>query len=327
MPILFHQNMLNFGGGVAADNAAYQAAFGPIAAGLLAGGQPIVVAGFTEVLNNNTATNALNGAIGGGINLSGALGLAWRATVKCRDTAVGNAPEYIGIATAAPPFPAVLAYGRILVRVQGAGPHASLRLRVNRPPAGGGFVAWCNQLPDWCLPDYQGIVYIVVTINGNNVGVGFLHNMYAVNDNRTYIVNNLPKAARLIMQDPAMAGSQIVYICGDFNCNPQVRQRYGTVMTPYAQGTLAPGGMPVQYALTPPQAAAGAPGGTTVTGPASLYDYSYSTIGPATPPIAGLLVPPVPGINVSTLDCLPGGPPIPGLAGNLSDHVASWLRV
>jgi hypothetical protein len=113
-----------------------------------------------------------------------------------------------------------------------------------------------------------------------------------------------------MMQDPAMAGSNIVFIGGDFNAAPIPRRnRAGTQMTPYSQATVAAGGG--TNTLTAAQLAAGAvAGGTTWWG--SLYDYWFSTIPPPPPP-------PVATVDVRTMDW--------GLAGLMSDHVASLLQV
>src|SRR5690349_12303700 len=217
MPFLFHQNMRTFGGGTGARNTAYQLAFGGLAATLAVHG-PIVVAGFTEITNNVTASSALSGVgAAPGINLCGAFGITFRATIACRLTAVGGQLEYIGIGTAAAPFPAILSFGRILVHAQGL----ALHLIHDIAPAGGGFVNWCAHLPPNASADYQGIVYIVVTINGNTVAVAYTHNIFSINDNRSAITQNLPTAANLVRTNPAMPGPNgIVYVCGDFNCLP-----------------------------------------------------------------------------------------------------------
>lgn len=310
MPFLFHQNMRTFGGGTADRNAAYQLAFGNLAGALAVHG-PIVVAGFTELTNNGGASNALRGVgAGPGINLCGALGVIYRATIACRLTAVGGAFEYIGIGTAGGAFPAILSFGRILIHAQGL----ALHLIHDIAPAGAGFANWCTHLPAAASADYQGIVYMVVTINGNNVAVAYTHNIYGVNDNRSALTQNLPTAANLIRTNPAMPGPHgVVYVCGDFNCLPIVRHHHHTVMTPFAQPTLAAGGLPVQFALNAAQTAAGGiAGGTTMAG--NLYDYSFSTLPPG-----GAL--PTAGIDTRTMDTFVGG------AGNMSDHVASILQV
>jgi hypothetical protein len=322
MPFLFHQNMLRFGGANPDTNDAYQLAFGGIA-GALPG--PILVAGFTEIMNNNAATRALSGQQPVphqgpmAINLCGALGVGWGATIACRQTAPG-VMEYIGFGFAHAPLE-VRSYGRILIHIQGNQHGGVLHLIHDIAPAGAQFINWCNNLPQAATVDYQGLVYAVVRINGINpitFAVGYTHNVYAIHDFREALTAKLPEAANLIRTDPAMPANGVVYVCGDFNELPVVRRRHGTVMQTYAQPTLWPAaGGPVHFTLNAAQIAAGGEaGGTTLAG--SLFDYSFSTIllnQPNTP---------VPWIDVRTMNSFIV--PQPG-NGKMSDHVASILQI
>jgi hypothetical protein len=314
VPLLLHQNLRTFGGGTPARNAAYLAALPGIGAAL---GVPVAVAGFTELTNNGAASAAI-------ANCCGAIGLPNSAAIACRQTAVGNAYEYIGVGTAAPP----LGWGRIIVHVGGV-PMVHL---INNIYPGGNLNNWGSTLPGPATLDYQHLVYVVVNIGGSNVAVGFVHNIWAINDARSVIIQRLPDAADLMVQHPAMAGGQVVYVCGDFNVNPLPRNNGNTVMTPYSQATVAPPAVPPatspQAVLLPAQnAAGGVAGGTTMTGAGSLYDYTFTNVQPAWPPFPGLVFPPVPAISTLTMDCWPGGAPIAGMAGNMSDHVCSLLQV
>jgi hypothetical protein len=313
MAFLLHQNLRSFGGGTANRNAAYGAALPAVTAALPA---PLAVVGFTEVVNNTAAPVAITG-------FCNAIGTNYCGTIACRVTASAIA-EYTSIGAAVPP----LGYGRIIVSLGGV-PFTQLH---NDIFPGGGFAHWCANLPHAAQLDYQHLVYVVVNIGGNNVAVGLLHNIYSVNDARSIMVQRLPDAAALMIQHPAMAGGQVAYVCGDFNVNPLVRTNGATTMTPYSQGTVSPAVAPPltspQAQLLPAQnAAGGTPGGTTMTGVGSLYDYGFTNIPPGAPPIAGLVVPPIPAISTLTMDCWPGGAPIAGMAGLMSDHVCSLLQV
>jgi hypothetical protein len=310
---LFHQNMRHFGGGTPARNAAYQVAFGAAAA--VSG--PVAIAGLTELTNNGPAMQLALGPIFGALGP----GIAPQAIVNSRRT-VANAIDYTAIGTA--PVP-ILSFGRIVLQVWNQG--TALHNDIAPPQGNPGFAAWCANLPPVATIDYQHLPYVVATIAGTQVGVGFLHNIYSVNDARSLILQRLPDAADLIMANPAMAGSQVVYVCGDFNAIPWVRQNAHTIMTPYSQGTTAPPGPAVnpQAALLPPQVAnGGVVGGTTMA--ASLYDYSFSSIQPGVPPPPGL-IPPLARIDVRTMEFWPGGQAIPGMGAAMSDHTASFLQV
>lgn len=308
MEYLFHQNMRLFGGGSFPRNFAYNIAFGAIAATIPMGSR-IAVAGFTEVVNNGAAAATLGGG-GGGFNLCGQLGTTLLGLVSCGRTALANGPEFVGIGVA--PGVTIHEVGRILLNSYGrritlihqVAPLATpfvLPVGVWAPPAA--FLSWAARLPPNASFDYRGLVYVVVTLNGVRVAVGFLHNLYTFEAQRVLVMNQLaPMAALLLFRSPA--APLHVYLGGDFNVRPINRGGPRTV--------------PLQcYAAAAAVVPAGAiPGGTTWHG--NLYDYWYSdvpNVGPAPP---GLVIP-VPSVNPATLQ----------MAGivKLSDHTAILLRM
>ena len=183
MTVLFHQNMRQFGGGVPARNAAYSAAFAVIA-GRLAGAGPVVVAGFTEVCNDAAAANAFG--VGG---LCAALGVEHYANIACGSTALAQGNEYIAIGIHAGCV--VRQVGRIFLNATGG----SIRLILNTPPALPPGQAWRRTIPEHATRDYRGIVYVVVTlpgVGGPTIAVGFLHNLYTLEHQRTLVMGKLP---------------------------------------------------------------------------------------------------------------------------------------
>lgn len=309
---LFHQNMLNFGGEQNRSEA-YEEAFGRLAAAL---DGPIQVAGFTEITNNRSASIALgkHGAQNS-IYLCGALGVTYRATIACR---VGARTEFIGIGSKIAP----LSYGRIIITWgDGKGGNRGLSLGHDIWQEFSSFEDWCSNI-SVDLGDYQSIVYIVTVINNVRVGIGFMHNIYSINDNRTALLAGLPRAASRISQNPEMRDSTEVYICGDFNCEPNERNWSNLKMVPYRQGTLEFGCTPFEFALSNNQKVKGKPGGTTMAG--SLYDYSFVAMPEDSMVVDGMYNP---RIDTRTMDRYPGGKPIARMQGLMSDHVASLLGI
>jgi hypothetical protein len=308
MASIFHQNMRRYGGGSVPRNAAYRGpvgggggAFAAISAGLPGPAAPIAVVGYTEITNNGASVGALadcsvsltGGGLGGNVGLVG-----------IGRTALAHGWEYIGIAVRG--GWGLVAVGRMLIGV--AGGIVLLHQRAANfalPGAGGlGFSA-----------DYRGLAYVVVTVPGiappnNRVAVGFLHNLYTFQAQRTLVAGQIGNMAvqmgAAIPGGPAAVPGIIArYIGGDFNV---------AMITPRG---LAHGR---QLGLTMAQTPAGAvAGGTTWSG--SLYDYWYSSIDPVAAPPVGL-VQPVPRVHPNTLNHGPGVVP----AGTMSDHAGVSLR-
>jgi hypothetical protein len=266
------------------------------------------VAGFTEVVNNGAAAATLGGA-GGGFNLCGQLGTTLLGLVSCGRTALARGPEFVGIGVA--PGVTVHEVGRILLNSYG--PRIALIHQVAplpapfvmpfgvwAPPAP--FLFWSATLPWNATYDYRGLVYVVVTLNGVRVAVGFLHNLYRFDAQRALVMNQLAPMAVRLLNSPAAPAH--VYIGGDFNVRPVDRGGPRTVPLDF-------------YAAAAVFVPLGAtPGGTTWSG--NLYDYWYSDVRRFGPPPPGLITP-VPFVNTATLR----------MAGivKLSDHAAILLMM
>jgi hypothetical protein len=316
--VLFHQNMRVFGGGQGNRNAAYLTAFGAISLHLNVNFRSVLVAGFTELTNNTTAVQALN------VGLAGALGLGQVQAVNTRRTAVGGTSDYTGIAVAAGVN--ILAWGRIVPVASGQG--VALTPDVWDPQTTA-FANWASTLPPTATLDYQSLAYVVADVGatiGVNipVAVAFLHNIFAINDNKALVLQNLGAAASLIAQTPAMGGNGAVFTCGDFNTPPVRRGTDRTgIAYPFSQASIAPPAATPPWSpdaiLTPAQVVLHyQAGGTTAAG--NLYDYSFRSVVGNPPP---LMEPPQPAIDVVTLDTSPnlGGTSL------MSDHAASLLNI
>ena len=243
------------------------------------------------------------------------LNVNYGALINTRMTAVGVTPDYTAIGASAGAV--THGYGRVVITI----PHHGVVLVNNPAPAAGGagWNHWCNNLPAAAPADYQQLAFVIVTPPGaaNPIGVGFLHNIYAVNDNRSAMLQRLADAADLIRTNAPLNAGSTVYVCGDFNAVPQQRQNgAGTIMTPLWQGTTTwhVNGNPQAQLLAPQVAAGGQTGGTTMAG--SLYDYSFVSayVG------QGAM------IDTRTMEFNHNGA-IPGMTGLMSDHVASMLQV
>lgn len=290
MPFLFHQNMRTFGGGTAPVNAAFHTQFNAINANVVgAFGAPIALAGFTEVRNAGAAVNAFGGAgatgLPPGTNLCTALGVNYLTTVNCGSSALGY-EEYVVLAANAP----VHSVGR--VSVSGLNPSELIHERF-----GALATVLSTGMHADASGDYRSVVYMVADLGlpgaPRRVAAAFFHNVYVQEINRTFVMQRLPAIVKQILNDPALAGSQEVYVGGDFNVLPQNRRP----LPYYAMGTVAPAFWPGTTL-----------GGTTIAG--NLYDYWYAN------PVGGVV--PTPGAFQFTM----GGP-----ANNLSDHAGIGLLI
>ncbi len=310
MASIFHQNMRRYGGGSVPRNTAYRgplpvppAGGGAFAAIRLAVGAgpvgPIAVAGFTEITNMGAALTALNGC---SLSLTGPGGQV--GMVRCGITALAHGWEYIGIAISGA-WP-LLTVGRILIDAGGGG----VTLRHQRAATFGALLALGNPAGGFSA-DYRGLAYVVVTTpGGQNVAIGFLHNMYTFIAQRISVAAQVPNMAAMMGNAfgalPAVPAIAARYIGGDFNV-AMINPRGG--LSGYQQVVTA--------AMAPAWVT---PGGTTSSG--SPYDYWYSSI-PAAGPAPGGLIVPVPSISMNTLDHRAGWVPV----GSMSDHVGIRLRI
>ncbi|HSZ69481.1 MAG TPA: hypothetical protein VK756_03880 [Solirubrobacteraceae bacterium] len=289
MDYLFHQNMRVFGGDAAARNQAYEVAFAQLRPTLGAASN-VPIGGFTEIVNNTTATATMQ-------MLAGRMGLTTVYLIACGKTALAKGPEYVAVgASAATP---ILAAGRIAIDAS----HNKITLIHDPAPALPPPPGWCKTLPPGATLDYRGVVYLIANVGGTAIAVGFLHNMYTDPNTRTLIAEQIPHFGALMAAEPTMAGGP-VYIGGDFNVLPIPRSlpAYG-LYTPYAIGipALPPPPHPIK------------PGGTTAAG--NLYDYWYSDRAPAEPWPPGF-VSPVAGVYTPTL-----------FYPDMSDHCGVVLRI
>jgi hypothetical protein len=308
MALFFHQNMRTFGGGSMARNLAYNGPVPPGGGGAFGAIRvavdgpppgPIVVGGFTEIVNNVAAAGAL-------ANSAGSLGVGWGAgsggVVTCGRTALARGREHIGVGIAA--GWALVTVGQIFLN--SAGGAISLVHQRAATFAGLNLLG----LPAGATLDYRGLVYVVVTVpNGPNIAVGFLHNLYTFLAQRALVAGQLPMIAKMMGTSanglPAVGAIAARYIGGDFNVpvtSPRGTLRQGLPLYAYSAGLAA------------------RRGGTTWSG--SLYDYWYSDIKPAGPAPPGLIVP-VASVFANTLNHGPRVRP----AGTMSDHAGVGLQV
>lgn len=309
MVALIHQNMRNFGGGTAARNAEYETLFRQISQQSV---EPFSVIGFTEITNNQTSLAAMT-------NFCAAVGTNFCACINIGTMAVSAKSEFIGIGTSRP-----LSFGRVLVHASGQ----SAELFVDVCPQGQ-FDQWCAELPSSATADYRGVAYVVVPMNQVNIAVLFLHNIYAVTEGRSVLLQKIAHCADLIREHDPMQPT-LVYAGGDFNARPVDRKsRSGTLMRALTQPSL-------QYSPPPPplpqemlsqnqsQMPGNRPGGTLLSG--NLYDYWYFGEFPNEPVPAGFRNPPNAGLDTRTCQVGSSGA-VPGTNGYASDHMASFLLI
>jgi hypothetical protein len=209
MGLLFHQNMLNFGGGTPVRNAAFATGFGAINAET---GADYVAAGFTEITNWDTAYDALAALA---TTLDG--GLTHLTIIRVGYTAL-NGTEFIGIAW--DPHAITVACGGQVLRdsvtrawtahVQAGDGAGALPAKIDTPK-GMGFLA-----------DTRGPAFIA----GIRAGTGeariyvFYHNMYQLGDGSGGF-QSLPTVVDRIRS--ALGGpfsNAKTFIGGDFNVDP-----------------------------------------------------------------------------------------------------------
>jgi hypothetical protein len=260
MSRIFHQNMLNYGGNVL-RTAAYFNQFRNIDRSSSAFNR-IDVAGFTEITNGNTAITGLSiltGALfnGGRNNRKHQL-----AVVKCGRTALGKF-EFTGFAVRS--GIRITQFGRVAIRsgsevaVDWAPVSDYGYIRTDIPR----FTRWSQDFDGSCLADYRVVVFARLTLGIQDVVVGFVHNMYTLDVNRTDFMQKLSK-----MMDKINLGRHI-YIGGDFNVSPKNigNERSGLFYKYTAPLIARPAGIDADNFTG---------GGTLLSG--RLYDYWFSDI-------------------------------------------------
>lgn len=208
---LMHQNMRCFGGGTMDRNNAYEEAFFDIFCSF---NQRVAVAGFTEITNSNTATNALSDII------LGSLFMDTCHVVACGQTALSKGrPEFIGIGINSK-FARIRSIGRILLKNDGG----EIKLISDLPNPEQDLRTWAENVPIEATLDYRGVVYTVVELRGtqNIIAVGFIHNIYKDKTIRSIVMQKVPEMVK-IMQDQALKFTPrpAIYLGGDFNVEPQ----------------------------------------------------------------------------------------------------------
>src|SRR5579871_6073409 len=216
MFVVFHQNMMRFGGNAAFRNAHFIAQMG-VVGGVIAGlhgGPRVGAAGYTELINNGAGMH---------LNLPGIAtaldaGLTQRLIIEVGTTSVGASREYIGIF-----------WDPNVLTVQHAGQVAwdafNRRWGAANNTAAGAFPANRNlNLPGagGLGLDTRGLAYIACrrVLNNNPFIIAFLHNMYSIGD-RTAAMQNLDTmASRARAAAGAAYAAAEIIIGGDFNVQP-----------------------------------------------------------------------------------------------------------
>jgi hypothetical protein len=286
--LLFHQNMYNFGGANLARNQHYASVFRNLCF-TLPPTVSIKVAGFTEITNNITSVPALSNLAD---NLMGANSTY---VIACGRTAGAVNPEFIGISIAIDT--PVIAIGRIFLTLNGG---SGVTLKHDPAPVLPLRPEWSNNIPEEATIDFRGVVYVVVTIDGNNVVVGFLHNLYTFEIQRFLVRSKISKMIKELREYYQRITNRnvYVYIGGDFNLSPQ---RVGNIREGYSYP---------YYSYRP------------TTNGGNLYDYWYSH------PINFFPQGMVPRAGDYSLTRVVISPRVNGASSyNLSDHSAITLRI
>jgi endonuclease/exonuclease/phosphatase family metal-dependent hydrolase len=246
MPLLFHQNMQNYGGNSAPRNVVFAGGFGAING---ATGAVYMAAGFTELLNAGVGLHAALPALAQVLDA----GLTSFVVIEVGTTVFGRR-EFIGIA-----------WDPWVLNVQHAGQvfrdAVSKEWEANNVAAGA--IPANQTIP---LPanlgygaDTRGPAYIAALRGVNPVVIGFMHNMYNLGDKSaafTHLGGMMDKVRIAIGGGYAAA---TVVVGGDFNLAPRAPKRpRGAALTLATRAARVGGGV------------AGAFVNTTLVNP---YDY------------------------------------------------------
>lgn len=281
---LFHQNMKTFGGAQPARITAYRAAFQQIRIDL-GHGNRFLAAGFTEIANNQMAAQAFRGDHG----LCAQLGVRYHSTILCGSTVLGR-KEYLVVGFHQDVQ--IEAIGRVFVESTTRG--AQSFLDVSPGPLNPG---WAANLPPRASGDFRGVVVARIRFQEVPSVVGFLHNVYSLDPQRSLFAGQIPNIMGKLR---AWAGLGVrVYVGGDYNVlPPPPGGTRGTARTGFAYAQAL--GDPGYYDAT--------------TWGRNLYDYWFTSHER----IDGL---PFPSANRETMDGAAN-------SGNpKSDHMAIMLRI
>ncbi|HEX8396555.1 MAG TPA: hypothetical protein VF644_03970 [Pyrinomonadaceae bacterium] len=287
MAYLFHQNMLNFGGGADVRNEGYRQVLNEARAG---SDKIILVAGFTEIKATATAPEQIQSFINRLIDKPVGNNNDPALIMVAAGQTIATLPEFVAIGVH--PDMIINQIGRTYVRAGGGGVETVLDVAPN-PLTN----RWISNLPNDCNADSRGIVYVQITNKSKqSIVVGFVHNMYTFEVARSTFMTQIPKALNLIQKQ---CGGVDIFLGGDFNVPPEDREDriYGNYYY-YFEGLT----------LTPNEGVAFEPGGTTMAG--SKYDYWYSNIK------SGKRLP-APSVSGATLN----------KDKHLSDHCATFLKI
>jgi hypothetical protein len=218
MGIIFHQNMLDYGGAAPARNAGYNLQFGNISAAITAALAPAApvwwVAGFTEITNAGASVAALLARAG---QLSATFGNI--VVIEVGTTALGRR-EFLGIAWNNGQVP-VAHVGQVLWNPVNNTWNAH-NTAVAAIPAN-------NVIP---LPgaaglgaDTRGLAYVAGVAGGNATIFAFMHNMYNLGNKSSAFTNlgRMGEQARAAIGGGYAAAE--VIIGGDFNLLPRTPKR------------------------------------------------------------------------------------------------------
>jgi hypothetical protein len=224
MPLLFHQNMRVFGGATPARNLVFQNRLLAIRAAAL---QPIIVAGFTEVMNSGPALRTVMTVLGSSLDPA----ITRVAVVTVGVTAVGGQREFIAIAWN-PTALTVDHIGQVLWNsaTRSWVCHNQVMTAADDAAAAGIPTTLTIGLPALADlgADSRGLAYIAARKPmGGAYIIAFMHNMFMLG-NRSGAFASLPKMLQAtraaLVADPRYnlaAGTPTMIVGGDFNLRPR----------------------------------------------------------------------------------------------------------
>lgn len=208
----FHQNMMVFGGGSSPRNEAFKKKMWDIAAAI-GGSERVLVAGFTEIVNDGKTMEAIKE-----IAVKLDPGLTAHSAFACGQTACNQKqiPEYIIISTFNSPFK-----GTFTVKISGR----VLLVSILNEKSWQCFPSTelsIEAMPQNFVPDSRGVAYVGGTYQGKDMIIGFMHNMYGEGD-RYGGFQSLDAVSELIREKHKGGGwgDKDVFIGGDFNVAPR----------------------------------------------------------------------------------------------------------
>ena len=225
---IFHQNMQNYTGGnsmasngIRTRNAQFDRDFARIQNAL--GGPSILVAGFTELLNNTTTVGAIT-ARAAALDPT----LANVVVIGVGITVIGARDEYIGIAWDSGNFTiqngGQVLFNSVSKRWECHNTAAPLPATIPTP----GFVPGRKRKADSTeAADSRGVAYVHGTYNNHDRIFAFMHNMHTVGDPTSAFsaLNEMMSAIHSAVGPPATRD----YVGGDYNIEPRDPTRRGAL--------------------------------------------------------------------------------------------------